>query len=397
MLDLWEGHQTYDLITLTQRLDAAGQLENIGGTGAIADMINFTPTSFNAIHYADTVYQNSILRQTINGATKAAQLAYDSGGRSGAEVVNEIVSMFSDIDDTRNISGGPQPMSVGANALLDRREAIQANGGILPGLMTGIKTIDNILDGIEKKRLYLLAGRPGMGKSALLLQWLYNMACAGRKSLLFSLEMEEVEITARLAAIHCGSMNYRIPYQDIRAGRGDDTAIVQAIDFVSRLPIIVDPTPGLTVAEMRSRSLKMMIAKDIEVIAVDHGGMVSPAKRGKDSYYDISQVAGDMQKLPKQLELPVICLVQLNRDGKGRNDKRPVLTDLRDTGKWEENADGVLFIHRDQYHNPDTEYPNLGEVIVAKNRAGAGAGIATVYADVATNRFIDLETRNVAL
>jgi replicative DNA helicase len=397
MVALWERQQTWDFITLTEHLESAGQLENIGGAGVIADMINFTPTSYNASHYADIVYQNSILRQTINGATKAAQLAYDPGGRSGAEVVNEVVGMFSGIEATRNASGGPQPISVGANALLDRREAIQANGGELPGLMTGIKTIDAILDGIESKRLYLLAGRPGMGKSALLLQWLYNMAHAGHRSLLFSLEMEEEEITARLAAIHCGSMNYRISYQDIRAGRGDDTPIIQAIDFVSRLPIIFDTTPGLTVAEMRSRSLKMMISEDIELIAVDHGGLVSPMKRGGSSYYDTNQVAGDLQRLPKQLELPVICLVQLNRDGKGRGDKRPVLTDLRDTGKWEENADGVLFIHRDQYHNPDTEFPNLGEVIVAKNRAGASAGKATIYADVATNRFIDLETRRVPL
>jgi replicative DNA helicase len=303
------------------------------------------------------------MRQTINGATKAAQLAYDPGGRSGAEVVNEVVGMFSGIDATRNVSGGPQPMSAGANALLDRREAIQANGGTLPGLMTGINTIDAILDGIETRRLYLLAGRPGMGKSALLLQWLYNMARAGRGSLLFSLEMEPVEITARLAAVHC-----HVPYKDILAGRGDNVAINLAVDYVSRLPIIIDTTPGLTVAEIRNRTMKTMIAENVELIAVDHGGLVNPASQGGSSYYDTNQVAGDLQRLPKQLELPVICLVQLNRDGKGRGDKKPVLTDLRDTGKWEENADGVLFIHRDQYHNPDTEFPHLGEIIVAKNR-----------------------------
>jgi len=402
MAELWERNQAYDLITLTEHIGSTGQIENIGGAGIIADMINFTPLSYNASHYADIVYKNSILRKTINGATKAAQLAYDPQGRDGAEVVNEIVGIFSDIDATRNVSGGPQPMSAGANALLDRREAIQANGGALPGLMTGIKTIDAILDGIESRRLYLLAGRPGMGKSAFLLQLLYNMACAGRSSLLFSLEMEEVEITARLAAIHC-----RIPYKDILAGRGDDTKIIQAIDFVSRLPIFIDTTPGLTVAEIRSRSMKIMIAEGAELIAADHGGLISPVKRGGSSYYDTNQVAGDMQHLPKQLgafakkfelyQPPVVCLVQLNRDGKGRSDKRPVLTDLRDTGKWEENADGVLFIHREQYHDPDTEFPNVGEVIVAKNRAGASAGSATVYADMSTNRFVDLETRSMPL
>jgi replicative DNA helicase len=140
-----------------------------------------------------------------------------------------------------------------------------------------------------------------------------------------------------------------------------------------------------------------MISEKIDLLIVDHGGLVTPAKRVGNSYNDTNQVVADMQALPKQLGLPIVCLVQLSRDFKSRGDKRPQLTDLRDTGKWEENADSVLFIHRDQYHNPDTEYPYLGEIIVAKNRAGASAGSATVYADVTTNRFVDLETRNIPL
>lgn len=392
MVKLWERQQAYDLITLAEHLESVDLLDNVGGAGVIADMINFTPTSFNAGHYAAIIYKNSVLRQTINVATKAAQLAYAAGERTAAEVVNEVVGMFDGIDATRNVSGGPQSMTVGANALWDRRETIQANGGQLPGLMTGIKTLDAILDGIEKRKLYLLAGRPGIGKSALFLQCAYSMACANKGILLFSLEMEEIEITARLSAIHC-----QIPYKDILAGRGDDTAIVQAIDFVAALPIVIDTTPGLTVAEIRNRSRKEMMAQDIDIIAVDHGGLVTPAIRRGDSYNDTNQIAADMQKLPKQLGLPVVCLVQLNRDGKGRHDKRPILTDLRDTGKWEENADCILFIHREQYYNPDTEYPHLGEIIVPKNRAGASSGIATVYADMPTNRFVDLETRKERL
>ena len=392
MVELWERNQGYDLITLTERLESAGHLDDIGGPSIIADMINFTPVSYGAAEYAAIVYDRSVRRQAINGATKAAQMAYAlDTEHTAVEVVNKIVGLFSEIDATRNVSGGPQPMSAGVNALLDRIEKIQDNGGELPGVMTGIKTLDAILDGIETGRFYLLAGRPGMGKSALFLQWAYNMACAGRRVLLFSLEMEEIEITARLAAIHCG-----VPYRDILAGRRVDIT-VPALGYIETLPIIKDTTPGLTVAEIRSRAQKVMITEDIDIVAVDHGGLVTPAMRRGDSYNDTNQVVADMQKLPKQLSLPVICLVQLNRDGKGRHDKRPVLTDLRDTGKWEENADGVLFIHRDQYYNPDTEFPNIGEIIVAKNRAGASSGGARIYADVATNRFVDLETRTVAI
>jgi replicative DNA helicase len=394
MVDLFQANQGYDLVTLTAHLEANGHLADIGGGGAIAELINMTPTSYGASEYADIVYRHSIGRQVIDRAMKATQAAYKPvAGRSGDMLVNEVIGSFAEIDATRNISGGPQPLIGGANKLLDRREMIQANGGQLPGVMTGIKTLDAILDGIEKNRLYLLAGRPGMGKSALALQMAYNMARVGKGVLLFSLEMEEIEITARLTSIHCGLNGSKIAYKDILAGRGNDTVICQAISYISMLPIIIDTTPALTVAQIRSRAQKIMMAEPVDLLMTDHGGLVKPTKRVGNSYNDTNQVAADMQALPKQLSLPVLCLVQLSRDFKNRQDKRPQLTDLRDTGKWEENADGILFIHREQYHNPDTEYPNLGEVIVAKNRAGASAGSATVYADVATNRFVDLETR----
>jgi replicative DNA helicase len=288
-------------------------------------------------------------------------------------------------------------MKSGAIALLERREMIMENGGMLPGVMTGIKTLDVILDGLEKKRLYLLAGRPGMGKSALALQFAYNMAMSGKGVLLFSLEMEEVEITARLASIRCSLNGPKVAYKDILAGRGDDLAIVQATDCVSELPIFMDTTPGLTVAQIRNRTQKIKMTEEIDIVIVDHGGLVRPDKQTGSSYENTNQVAAALQNLPKQIGLPILSLVQLSRAAVTRSDKRPMLTDLRDTGKWEENADGVLFVYRDQYHNPDTQYPHLGEIIVAKNRAGASAGTATVYADVATNRFVDLETRSVPI
>jgi replicative DNA helicase len=213
MACLFEKHGGYDWLTVTAYLKSKGHLEDIGGEAVIADLIAITPTSQGAAEYAAIIYQHSIARQVIIRAQRAAEAAYNPvAGRSGDMLVNEVIGSFSEIDATRNVSGGPQSLTNAAHALMARRHTIQINGGKLPGVMTGIRTLDAILDGIEKKRLYLLAGRPGMGKSALILQMAYNMASAGKGVLLFSLEMEEIEITARLASIHCALKDYKIAY-----------------------------------------------------------------------------------------------------------------------------------------------------------------------------------------
>jgi replicative DNA helicase len=391
MAKLWERNQTYDLITLTEHLKSAGQLDNIGGVGIIADMINFTPTSYNAGHYAAIIYKNSILRQTINGATRAAQLAYDPGERNAVEVVNEVVGMFSGIDATRNVSGGPQPMRAGVDALLDRLEQIEQSGEIM-GLQTGLQTVDHTLGGFGDKKFYLLAGRPGMGKSALALQIAYNIARNGIPVLYFSLEMSKEDIAARLTSLVSG-----VPYESFtRPSNGHLGQIIEAADRVARLPIIIDDSPSLTASDIRSRAQKIMISEDVGVVMIDHGGIVRPERTTGNKYADQSQIADSLMAMPKQLGSPILVLLQLSRQLESRADKRPMMHDLRDSGKWEENADGIMFLYRDEVYNPDTEFPNLGEINTAKNRGGK-RGIATVYVAIATNRFVDLETRSVRL
>lgn len=392
MAELWERNQAYDLITLTEHLESAGHLDNIGGGGIIADMINFTPTSYNAAHYAAIVYKNSILRQTINGATKAVQLAYAAGDRSAAEVVNEVVGMFSGIDATRNVSNGPKSISNGVSELLDSMQEIERTGQVA-GLQTGIKTLDFVLGGLQSAQFYLLAGRPGMGKSALALQVACNVAKRGSPVLYFSLEMNKKAIAARLTSSIC-----KVPYDAFgRPGIGDKwPAIFNAGEQISRLPLEIEDAPALTVDNMRSIAQKLMLSKPIELVIVDHLGLAKPARPMKDSYHEVSQISHSLMALSKQLNLPVLALCQLSRNVENRANKRPTISDLRDSGKLEEDADGILFVYRDEVYNPDTEFPHLGEIIVAKNRGG-NLGVATVYADITTNRFVDLETRRVRL
>jgi replicative DNA helicase len=391
MKDLFESHQGYDLVTLIDHLAASGHLDDIGGPAYLSDMINYTPTSYGAPEYAAIVYQHSVSRQVINRAMMATQAAYKPvAGRNGDMLVNDVISSFSEIDATRNISGGPQPMSKGVNRFLDKLERVEQSGEVV-GLQTGIKTLDHILGGFGDKKIYLLAGRPGMGKSALALQFAYNIAKRGTPVLFFALEMTQEDIAARLTSLVSG-----VPYAAFnRPINGDPDKIIEAADRVARLPIIIDDTPGLTVSNIRNRAQKIMLREPAGLIIIDHGGIVRPEKR-TNLYSDQSQIADSLMALPKQLDIPTLVLVQLSRQLESRDNKRPKMHDLRDSGKWEEDADGILFLYRDEAYDADTEFPHLGEINVSKNRGGA-LGIATVYADVKTNRFVDLETKVVVI
>jgi replicative DNA helicase len=392
MKDLFQTNQGYDLVTLTAHLEVTGHLADIGGGGAIADLINMTPTSYGASEYAAIVYQHSISRQVIDLAMKVTQTAYKPvSGRTGDMLVNEVIGSFSEIDATRNVSGGPQPMASGINRFLDRLGEIEETGQVA-GLQTGIKTLDHILGGFCDKKFYLLAGRPGMGKSALALQIAFNIAKRGIPVLFFSLEMSREDIAARLI-----SLVSRVPYESFnRPANGSLSKIIEAADRVAGLPIIVDDTPALTVANIRNRSQKIMISEPIGLIIVDHGGIVRPERGMGNKYADQSQIADSLMALPKQIDCPVLSLLQLSRQLENRQDKRPMMHDLRDSGKWEENADGIMFLYRDEIYEKDTEFPHLGEINTAKNRGGK-RGVATIYADMATNRFVDLETREIRL
>lgn len=385
---LFEAHKGYDIVTVTEALEARGILADIGGAGAIMDYINATPTSMGGPEYAAIVYRYSVQRQLINAATKATQLAYQSNGGKPDEMVNQAIDLFSEIDATKNISGGPQAISSGVSKFLDRLEEIEALGDIV-GLKTGIKTLDYTLGGLNKKKTYLLAGRPGMGKSALALQIALNVSKQGKRVAIFSLEMSEEDIAARLTSSIC-----KVPYESYnRPQNGTLGKVIQAADTVSRLPIVIDDTPALTITSIRSRLQKLMISEDVDLVIIDHGGIVKPEKYTGNTYADQSHISDQSMQLAKQLDMPVLELLQLSRSVESRNEKRPVMSDLRDTGKWEENADCIMFLYRDEVYNPDTEFPRVGEINTVKNRGGKSGheGKAMVYVDVATNTICDLD------
>jgi replicative DNA helicase len=392
MACLFEKHGGYDWLTVTAYLKSKGHLEDIGGEAAVADFINITPTSLGAPEYAAIIYRHSISRQVLIKAQKIFEAAHkDIDSRSPDLLVSEAVQSLSEIDATRNVSNGPKSVAVGVSALLDRIERIEASGEIA-GLQTGIKTLDSILGGFQEKQFYLLAGRPGMGKSALAIQIAYNVAKRGIPVLYFSLEMSDEKISGRLISSICG-----VPYDLFkRPGITERQMfdILAASDEVAQLPLVIDQTPFLTISAMRSIAQKLMISKPVGLVIVDHLGLLSSP--GKDEYHEVTKTSHGLMGLSKQLNVPVLALSQLSRKLESRQDKRPIMSDLRGSGHLEQDADNILFLYRDEVYNPDTEFPYYGEINIAKNRDGK-VGIATVYAHMPTNRFVDLETRNIPL
>lgn len=393
MKSLFQQHNGYDWLTIAARLRSTGHLDDIGGEVAISDLINATPTSYGAPEYASIVYRHSVSRQVIRETLAITEAAYqDVAGRPGETLVSEAIDRLANIDACKNISSGPQPISVGAEKLLERMEQIQEMG-TMAGLSTGLKSLDYMLGGLQKNKLHLLAGRPGMGKSGLALQIAQNVAKSGRGVLFFALEMSDDAMTARLASSICG-----VPYEAFnRPDVPNMGSVVTAIDQVANLPIIFDTTPGLKVSNIRSISQKAMLKYPVELIIVDHGSLVRPEKFTGNDTQDQSQVAAAMQALSKQLGgIPVLCLLQLSRAVENSADKRPKMHHLRNSGEWEQNADAILMMYRDEVYNPDTEFPGLGEIGIAKNRGGK-TGNLQIAANVGLNRYVDLETRTVQL
>ncbi len=393
MAALFKIHNGYDYVTVVEFLDSSGHLDDVGGPGALSGLMATTPTSYGAPEYARIIHRHSISRQLVDSCAKITQEAYKNvTSRSGDVLVSDALQRLASIDTTKNVSNGPQPISTGVNRLLDRMETIEQTGQVA-GLQTGIRKLDAILGGFGEQKFYLLAGRPGMGKSALALQIAVNVAQKGSGVLIFSLEMTADDIAARLTSSICG-----VPYESFNRGNIGDNwqAILDAGATVANLPLVIDDSPALTISNIRFIAQKAMLTNQIRLVIIDHVGIARPERSGGNPYQNASDKADAIMALPKQLGCPVLALSQLSREVESRADKRPQMHDLRDSGKWEENADGILFLYRDEFYNDATDLRNMAEISIRKNRGGK-RGIASVYANVDTNRFCDLTTERMTI
>ncbi|MCP3820107.1 replicative DNA helicase [Streptomyces sp. A3M-1-3] len=375
-----------DPITVTNRLRETGDLERAGGINAAFNLVNATPTAANASYYADIVREKALLRGLVRAGTSIAQLGYAGGDANESAdaaqtTLNTAVQVRDDSDSA--LIGDDFEDVVG------ELEELQRNGQAM-GVPTGFTDIDSLTHGLHPGQVIIIAGRPAMGKSTLAVDMI--RACSirhGRPSVLFSLEMSRREVQHRIM-----SAEARIGLHHIRGGTMTDsdwTRLAQRLPDVTAAPLTIDATSGQTVMQIKSRCRKLKQRGGLDLVVIDYLQLMTSgsSRRQENRQQEVSDMSRNVKLMAKELEVPVVILAQLNRGPEQRQDKKPMVSDLRESGSLEQDADLVILVHREDAY--DKESPRAGEVdlIVGKHRNGPTATI-TVANQLHYSRFVDM-------
>lgn len=393
MLYLYEKRQPHnDLVTLTDELERRGQLIEAGGSARLTGFINATPTSINIEHYARIVSRTGKLRRLIGAASQIARLAYqdDADADGIIDQAQEIILGVSVQRETRT-----RPIVDAADKFLDRVEHLRQHQNELVGLPTGLKDLDKLLGGLQRSDLIILAGRPSMGKTSLALSIALQAARKWDKRIaIFSLEMSDEQIVERLVSAEAGIDSQRVRLGQIRDEEWPE--FIKATNAIAGTPIFINDTPAISVLELRTEARKLKAEHGLDLLIVDYLQLMRGDSGSENRQQEISYISRSLKALARELKIPILALSQLSRQVESRNDKRPLLSDLRESGSLEQDADVALFMYREEEYNPDTEFPNLAEIICRKHRTGP-TGTFEVFFKKDLAQFVDLVVRTQPL
>lgn len=367
MTELYSEGKPIDLITLQNRLKEKDVPPEISSLEFIGDMINTVPTSANVKYYAEIVSEKAMLRRLIKVNEEIAAACY-----AGKDRVEDIMDdtekrIFQVLQRKSNDTFVPIKEVV-LNAL-DKIEAASRTKGSVTGHATGFIDLDYRTSGLQPSDLILIAARPSMGKTAFVLNIAEYMAFRSDLTVaIFSLEMSKEQLVNRLF-----SLESRVDAQVLRNGNLSDSdwaSLIEAAGTIGRSNLIIDDTPGISVAELRSKCRKFKLEHNLSVIMIDYLQLMTGSKRSESRQQEISEISRSLKEIARELQVPVIALSQLSRAVEQRPDHRPMLSDLRESGAIEQDADVVMFLYRDDYYNHDTEKKDVAEVIIAKQRNG---------------------------
>ena len=368
MAELFNEEQPVDLVTLQNRLRAKDVPEEISGMEFVRELLNATYTSSNVKYYANIVAEKSTLRKLIRVNEEISNLCY-GGTEPLEEVLEQTEKRIFDLVQRRNTGEFVPIKQVVLNAIQKIESASRTKGNVT-GIATGFKDLDYQTSGFQPSDLILIAARPSMGKTAFVLNIAQYMAFRSQETVaVFSLEMSKEQLVNRLLSMESG-----VDAQKLRNGNlsyGEWERLVEGAEGVARSNLIIDDTPGITLAELRSKCRKYKLENGLGIIMIDYLQLMSGGGRSSDSrQQEISDISRGLKSLARELNVPVVALSQLSRAVEQRPDHRPMLSDLRESGAIEQDADMVMFLYRDAYYNKDSEMNNLAEVIVAKQRNG---------------------------
>lgn len=378
MLDLHGRHEPVDFVTLQMELERQGKLADLGGPAALTNLLSVSPTSFYAEHYAKIVQEMARRRHLISVAGKIAQLAYDNEQEIGG-IMDEVQALALAAGET-TIRKGLRQVRDATKRVVDKLNYLASNPGELMGVPTGFAMLDRILGGFQKSDLIVLAARPGMGKSALAFTMAHSAAKRHNKRVaIFSLEMSDEQFVQRLLSQSSGIDSHQLRTGNIH--ENDWALLMEAANELSQLPLYIDDTGAVSIAHIRSECRRMAVEGGIDMIIVDYMQLMSgiPGKKNENRQQEISAISASLKALARELNVPVLALSQLSRAVESRNDKRPMLSDLRESGAIEQDSDVVMFIYREDYYTEDTDRANIADVIVSKHRHGATGTVSLFF------------------
>ena len=369
MVKLNDQEKPIDVLTMQSELESEHQLDNIGGTEYLAELAGSVPTAANVGYYAKIVHDKATARRLIDVATEIVQKSYD-GQENVNELLDEAETSILRVSESSNRAGF-QRIDTVLNDSINHVYELSKNESDVTGLPTGYPQLDEMTTGLHDDELVIIAARPAMGKTAFALNIAQNVATSSDATVaIFSLEMGAESLVNRML---CAQGN--INANHLRTGQLNQDEwnnFMVASSVLAQANIYIDDTPGISITELRSKCRKMKLEHGLSLVIIDYLQLMSGSKKGGNDnrQQEISEISRSLKAIARELHAPVIALSQLSRACETRTDHRPMLSDLRESGAIEQDADVVMFLYRDDYYNKDTEHPNEAEVIIAKQRNG---------------------------
>jgi len=391
MMRLYEKHKPVDLLTLSDELKRKNEIELVGGSAYLTELTNYVPTAAHAEAYAELVAQKAVRRRLIRASGEISELGYDEETTTQELLEKAEAELFSVSD--QSLKQDLVSIESILTESFDRMEELHRNKGTLRGIRTGYRDLDTMTAGLQRSDLIVLAARPAMGKTTLVTNLAFNIATVAKQPVLFfSLEMSKEQLVDRMLSDASG-----VDAWNIRTGNLSDedfSKLSEAMGEMAEAPIYIDDTPGMSVLEMRTKARRAMHEQPLGLIIIDYLQLMQGSGRdGGNRVQEVSEISRGLKLIARELNVPVIALSQLSRSVESRSPQVPQLSDLRESGSIEQDADIVMFIYREDYYNPETERQHITDLIIAKHRNGP-TGKVELYFDPNRLRFTSVDHKH---
>ena len=387
ILDLYGRGEPADAVTVSAELTKRGEIARVGGAPYLHTLISSVPTAANAGYYARIVRERAVLRRLVEAGTRIVQLGYSTDGGDVDDLVNSAQAEVYAVTERRT-SEDYVPLRDTINLTMEEIEHASDRGEGMTGVPTGFTDLDTLTNGLHGGQMIIIAARPAIGKSTLALDICRSASIKnGQTSVIFSLEMGRTELTMRLL-----SAEAQVPLQNMRKGtmREEDwTRMATAMSRVSEAPLFIDDSPNMSLMEIRAKCRRLKQKHDLKLVVVDYLQLMSSGKRVESRQQEVSEFSRALKLLAKEIEVPVIAVAQLNRGPEQRGDKKPMMSDLRESGSLEQDADVVMLLHREDAYEKESPRAGEADIIVAKHRNGP-TDTVTVAFQGHYSRFVDM-------